>query len=71
MTDSKNNKTKNELDYDRGIREIDKLKSRTMKKKLEKQQSNTLSEMEMFDLEQMVKEASKNLRFHQNLNVEY
>lgn len=59
MTDSKNNKTKNELDYDRGIREIDKLKSRAMKEKLEKQQSNTLSEMEMFDLEQMVKEASK------------
>jgi len=59
MNNYNDKKTKNEIDYERGIREIAKSKSRASKKATEDQQEAFIAEKERLEFERLIKEASK------------
>lgn len=58
MKNDSEKKTKNEIDYERGIREIAKLKSRASIKAAEDQQVKLLAEKEQLEFDKLIKHAA-------------
>ncbi|WP_299805908.1 hypothetical protein [uncultured Shewanella sp.] len=59
MNNDNDKKTKNEIDFERGMREIAKLKSRASKKAAEEQQQAYLAEKERLEFQRLIKKASQ------------